>query len=91
LAETIAGVSLSRRLLVSLVEAWARISIFLGLALLIMQKALHFPMQGRTRMQDQTLLPSGLWRDIWTIKTLQAKLTKFPATSRLCKLASLIN
>jgi hypothetical protein len=82
LAETIAGVSLSRRLLVSLVEAWARISIFLGLALLIMQKALHFPMQGRTRLQDQTLLPSGLWRDIWTIKTLQAKLAKFPATSR---------
>ena len=70
LAETIADVSLSRRLLVSLVETWARISIFLGLALLIMQKALHFPMQDRTQLQDQTLLPSGLWLDIWT----QAKL-----------------
>ena len=62
LAETIAGVSL--------VKTWARISIFLGLALLIMQKALNFPMQDRIQLQDQALLPSGLWLDIWTIKTL---------------------
>jgi len=65
LAEIIAGVSLSRRLLVSLVEAWARISIFLGLALLIMQKALNFPMQGRTRLQDQSSSSSNL-AAFWT-------------------------